>query len=447
MAGSVTFNSASGGNWSVQGNWLNGLQPTTGSTVNFVDGTYTSTADGIAWDLGSNSTLDEQISTVTLDVYSSLTVETLQSNAGLIYVGGNGHAGLLTVTRNINGNSGTIYAESQGIVAISGTGTGNFQTDGGTIGILGNFNGSGRFVMNGGTVALGSSASSSATYDFGTTTTASDLLFAGLQPTTTNTITNAAAGDLIGILGANVTGATLDTNTHNLTITTTATTYTFSNFNLAPGQANVLTYGSVTIAPFVTYGYVQVECFAEGTRIETPRGRVEVELLREGDEVLTLSHGVRRLVWTGHQTVRPARQPETAPVRVTADAIADNVPARDVVLSPEHCVFLEGVLVPVGCLVNGISIRTEYPAEIRYYHLELAEHDVLLAEGMPCESFLDSGNRDAFDATVTWLRPAFGPGPRMAAPCAPVLRQGPVVEGIYAKLLRRAGAGEVARAA
>jgi hypothetical protein len=33
---------------------------------------------------------------------------------------------------------------------------------------------------------------------------------------------------------------------------------------------------------------------------------------------------------------------------------------------------------------------------VTYYHVELAAHDVILAEGLLCESYLDTGNRAAF---------------------------------------------------
>jgi hypothetical protein len=35
--------------------------------------------------------------------------------------------------------------------------------------------------------------------------------------------------------------------------------------------------------------------------------------------------------------------------------------------------------------------------EVTYYHVELATHDVILADGLPCESYLDTGNRAAFE--------------------------------------------------
>lgn len=103
-----------------------------------------------------------------------------------------------------------------------------------------------------------------------------------------------------------------------------------------------------------------VPCFAAGTRIRTDRGDVAVEALHVGDRIPTVrAGGTLPVVWIGHRRMQPSRHPrpcEVHPVRVAAGAFADFVPLRDLWLSPEHCVFLHGVLVPVGVLVNGTSI-------------------------------------------------------------------------------------------
>ena len=35
-----------------------------------------------------------------------------------------------------------------------------------------------------------------------------------------------------------------------------------------------------------------------------------------------------------------------------------------------------------------------------YYHVELSTHDVILAEGLATESYLDTGNRAAFESAA-----------------------------------------------
>ena len=72
------------------------------------------------------------------------------------------------------------------------------------------------------------------------------------------------------------------------------------------------------------------------------------------------------------------------------------VPRRDLLLSPDHAVWCEGVLIPIRYLLNGRTIVQERVGEVIYFHLELAQHDVILAEGLACESYLDTGNRSAF---------------------------------------------------
>lgn len=85
--------------------------------------------------------------------------------------------------------------------------------------------------------------------------------------------------------------------------------------------------------------------------------------------------------------------------------------------------FVDGVLVPAGHLVNGATVIQEAVDSVRYFHIELDAHDVMLAEGLPCESYLDDGNRDVFanapehTALYGRLDPVDWDGA-----CAPVLR-------------------------
>ena len=128
-----------------------------------------------------------------------------------------------------------------------------------------------------------------------------------------------------------------------------------------------------------------------------------------------------------------------------AGAFAPGVPSRDVLLSPDHAVFVEGSLIPVRYLVNGRSIAQEAASRITYCHVELASHDILLAEELPCESFLDTGNRQAFagQGEPIMLHPEFAR--RRAAlavwaakGCAPLVLEGPTLERARQQFLRRA---------
>ena len=121
-----------------------------------------------------------------------------------------------------------------------------------------------------------------------------------------------------------------------------------------------------------------------------------MEDLREGDLVPTvLGHGSTPIVWIGHRHVDCSRhpKPETVwPVRIRAGAFGPLCPSRDLWLSPDHALYVLDVLIPVKYLVNGHSIARVPVDAITYYHIELPQHDVVLAEGLPVESYLDVGD-------------------------------------------------------
>jgi hypothetical protein len=144
-------------------------------------------------------------------------------------------------------------------------------------------------------------------------------------------------------------------------------------------------------------------CFAAGTLIATPDGDVAVETIKSGDPVLTAGGASRAVKWMGHRSLdlRAEVHPETSwPVRIAAHAFAPAKPASDLVVSSAHALGVEvdgaQVLIPAGCLVNGTTV-SEMPVErITWWHVELESHDLLLANGMPAESYLDMGNRNFF---------------------------------------------------
>ncbi|GBQ22675.1 hypothetical protein AA0472_0841 [Acetobacter estunensis NRIC 0472] len=145
-------------------------------------------------------------------------------------------------------------------------------------------------------------------------------------------------------------------------------------------------------------------CFLTGTLIETPTGPQAVETIRSGDSVMTLVADemvAREVVWAGHAhtVVREGLPDDEAgyPVRVLKNAISDGMPSRDLLVTPEHALFLNGKLVPVRMLVNGSSIFYDRTiTSYDYFHIETAEHAILVAEGAFTESYLDTGNRAAF---------------------------------------------------
>jgi hypothetical protein len=124
-----------------------------------------------------------------------------------------------------------------------------------------------------------------------------------------------------------------------------------------------------------------------------------------------------------------------------AGAFAHCVPKRNLFLSPGHGILVSGRLIPAAYLVNGRTITQVSWSEVGYWHVELDQHDVLLAEGLPAESYLDCGNRADFEnqtGPVT-LHPLFTALHHEAA-CAPFVIAGPLLDEARATLDRRADA-------
>ena len=189
-----------------------------------------------------------------------------------------------------------------------------------------------------------------------------------------------------------------------------------------------------------------VPCFAAGTRIMTSRGEVAVESLRVGDLVATLGiqgAWLSPVRWIGRRTVDCRRHPNpmaVLPVRIRAGALGEGVPHRDLVVSPDHALHVDGVLVPAAALVDGVGILRDAAArKVRYFHVELDRHDVLLAEGAPAESLLVCGNRAQFEngGLLVALHADFATPAQAAQGCAPRVETGPALERIRLRLAER----------
>jgi hypothetical protein len=191
-----------------------------------------------------------------------------------------------------------------------------------------------------------------------------------------------------------------------------------------------------------------VVCFAAGTMIQTPDGDVAVEELMVGGTVLSAAGEIRPVRWIGHRTIDLTRHPEpelVRPIRIAAGALAENVPVRDLMVSPDHAMLVDDALVPARLLVNNRSITEEVAATtVTYYHVELDRHDIIVAEGAPSESYLDTGNRDLFaNAEVTTLVPDMSVEQRLRMPengaCMPLVTDAEAVFPIWQRLADRAG--------
>jgi uncharacterized repeat protein (TIGR03803 family) len=275
-----------------------------------------------------------------------------------------------------------------------------------------------------------------------------------------------AAGDLFGTTytGGPVSGAEgtvyeiVNTSTGYASALTTIATFDGTNGGfpaaglIADSKGDLFgTTTSGVIFEVTDSGFV-LPCFARGTRIATPDGDRAVEAIAPGDRVLTRDGNAAAVVWVGHRHVDCRRHPDPRkvwPVRVRAGAFGPAMPHSDLWLSPDHAVFVDSVLIPVRHLVNGVTIAQEPQDTVAYFHIELAAHDILLAEGLPVESYLDTGFRSAFgrQGSAIELFPNFGSVPRdigmiwEARACAPLVVHGPKLTAARRKLEAEARTG------
>ena len=142
-------------------------------------------------------------------------------------------------------------------------------------------------------------------------------------------------------------------------------------------------------------------CFMSGTMILTPDGERAIETLKAGDIVITADGNHEPIRWVGTQQVSKtfADPLTTMPVLVKAGALGEGMPRRDLYLSPSHALFIDGTLAQAGALVNGRSIVrfSDTSETFVYYNIELGKHDLILAEGVAAETFVDNASRRNFD--------------------------------------------------
>ena len=190
-------------------------------------------------------------------------------------------------------------------------------------------------------------------------------------------------------------------------------------------------------------------CFVEGTQIKTSRGNVAVEALQVGDVVVTASGSARPIRWLGHRAIDCRRHPrpvDVMPVRITAHSFAPNRPFADLLVSPGHsiCVDVGGeILIPAIALVNGTTVAQVQVGRVIYWHVELDRHDILIANSLAAESYLDMGNRYFFSegGVLALTAEPDVKGLRTHADfCRPYLATGTLVDAVRSRLATRAGA-------
>jgi autotransporter passenger strand-loop-strand repeat protein len=376
------------------------------------------------------------------------TLEVLSGGTALsALVGSLSRDGIMIVSSGGSAIDTEVGARGSEVISAGGSATGDFIGTSG-IEIVSSGGIASDTIISGGTLTVGSAGTASG-----------DVTFSGSGGVleisggiVSATIVGFSSGDTIDLATLSFSAggtATLNSATDVLTVTEggsaarlqLAGDYASASFGLAAdaGSGTLLTVSGTIIE---TSG---IPCFAAGTRILTERGLVAVEQLAIGDRVMTAERGTMPITWIGHRRIDCRRHPEPQkiqPVLIAAHAFGRGAPGRDLLLSPDHAVFAEGVLIPVKHLINGSMIRQVVIPAVTYFHVALDRHAVILAEGLPVESYLDTGDRGGFENAEgsTALHPAFASerGDIMliveAIGYAPLRVTGPEVEAVRARL-------------
>ncbi len=358
-------------------------------------------------------------------------------------------SGTQTVNAGASDNSATISSGGTTTLLSGATASGATVNAGGTLAVAGNAAVT-NTTLNGGVLDLQtSSAKVTGTLTFGGGSgTHNSTLQADVAPVAGSgvqgTVSGFAAGDVIDERGIAYAGASLTVSSNNGNVTATIA----NGSNSASFNFGNISNANFSLVQDASGGSELINnsppvCFTTGTLIRVARGGSEVdvpvEALVVGDAAVTASGLHRPIRWIGHRVVdcRALRVPSDSwPVRVRAGAFGvgacgGTLPERDLRLSPGHPVLVgtgaAEVLVPIMCLINGTSIARVPVDTVTYWHVELDAHDILLAEGLPAESFLDYGNRSWFADDGALTDPdVVAPG--LGARCRPVAVDGPAVE-------------------
>ncbi len=169
-----------------------------------------------------------------------------------------------------------------------------------------------------------------------------------------------------------------------------------------------------------------------------------VEDLKIGYRLVTRSGALRQIKWIGRRSYGGRfimGQKEILPICIRAGALDDNVPRRDLWISPHHAMYIDGLLIEARHLVNGTSIvQAERADTVSYFHVELETHDVIVAEGALSESYLDDDNRGMFQNAHEYDA-LFPDAPALPAQyCAPRVEDGYELESVRRRLALRAAA-------
>lgn len=146
-----------------------------------------------------------------------------------------------------------------------------------------------------------------------------------------------------------------------------------------------------------------IACFAKGTLIATPEGERNVETLKVGDLITAEDGRAVPVRWIGTKVADPMFNPadRLEPVLIKAGALGENAPHKDLVVTADHGMIVDGHVVDAAVLVGAPGIDflpwKQLRQTITYYHIETAGHEIVYANRAAAETFIDYTGRRMFD--------------------------------------------------
>ncbi len=165
--------------------------------------------------------------------------------------------------------------------------------------------------------------------------------------------------------------------------------YTGTNHSAITGAEIFTLFGNTT----------EIMCFTRGTLIQTAQGLRPIEALRVGDAIDVASGGTQPVRWiSSSKQRRLSANPKHRPVRITAGALGNGLPLRDLLVSRQHRMLVrsrvaERMFGAPEALVSAIKLTAlpgiyvdESVEEVEYFHILFDQHEIVTAEGAASES-------------------------------------------------------------
>ncbi|WP_406870917.1 Hint domain-containing protein [Thioclava sp. 'Guangxiensis'] len=145
-----------------------------------------------------------------------------------------------------------------------------------------------------------------------------------------------------------------------------------------------MTYGSYA------YSTSTPSCFGPKTRILMADGRERpAEALRSGDRLRLADGSVAPVIMVLRARVPLEAGGNKRPIRIQANALGEGLPRQALILSAQHRIYLTDAdaLAPAVAFLPRPKVGRIAPLSEPYVHIVLRCHSLIVANGLPCESF------------------------------------------------------------